>query len=153
MEKRCSASRSCTSAGRLQKPEQVGDGRAVLARSSPDLFVTQVHLAGEALQRLSRFDRVQVLALDVFNQRDFEELLVGIVLDYGGHLAEFGHLRSSEPPLTGNQLESIAFPPQNQWLDDSVRPNGGSQFFQPVVIEDGAGLEGVGVDQIDTYGR
>jgi hypothetical protein len=41
-----------------------------------------VHLANQAIQRLGGFYGVEILALDVFDESDFEEAFVGIILNY-----------------------------------------------------------------------
>ena len=53
---------------KLQQPEGVGDGGAILARTVGDLVVAQVEIPGEALEGMRDLDGVEVLALDVFDQ-------------------------------------------------------------------------------------
>ena len=68
-------SRRCarTSCGQLQQPDVVGDRRAVLADGVGDLLLRQVELVGEPPVGERLFDRVEVLALDVLDERDREQ--------------------------------------------------------------------------------
>ena len=65
-----------TSSGSLQQPHEVRDRRAILADRRGDVFLLQVEFVGEAAVGERLFDRVQVLALDVFDQRHLEQRLL-----------------------------------------------------------------------------
>ena len=62
--------------GQLEQPQEVGDRRAILADGGRDVFLLQVELVGEPAVGERLFDRVQVLALDVFDQRHLEQRLL-----------------------------------------------------------------------------
>ena len=68
-------------AGQAQQPQSVGDGAAVLAGAAGDLLVAEAQILDQALEGLRHFDGGQILTLDVLDQRDFEELLVGKLLN------------------------------------------------------------------------
>ena len=80
----------------------------IVVRSLPvragDLLVAQVHFACAAVQRLRRLHRIQVFALDVLDERDFEDAVVRIILNDGGHFRKTSHFGRTEAPLTCDQL-------------------------------------------------
>ena len=60
--------------GQLQQPQEVGDRAAVLADGRGDLVLRQPELVRQPLIGQRLVDRVQVLALDVLDERQLEQL-------------------------------------------------------------------------------
>jgi hypothetical protein len=56
----------------LEQPNGVGDGRSILANARGDLVVGEVKLGGQALERRRFLDRIEILALQVLDQRPLE---------------------------------------------------------------------------------
>jgi hypothetical protein len=77
-------------------------------------------LTREPVERLSDLYRVQVLALDVLNEGDLHELVVGIVLDDHGNLCETGELGRAPPAFPGDELITRTGEADDQWLDDAM---------------------------------
>ncbi len=73
---------------------------------------------------LGGFDGVEVLALDVLDQRDFQEPVIGDVLDDDRDVREAGEFRGAPAALSRDQLESVTDAADDERLDDSVGPNG-----------------------------
>ena len=70
-------------------------------------FLREVELVGEAPVGERLFDRVQVLALDVLDERHLEQPLLvaaGDVPDDDRHLEEAGVLRGAPAALAGDDL-------------------------------------------------
>ena len=65
--------------------EKIRDGRAFFADAFGEVFLGQFELVLQPLVRLGRFERVQVLALDVLDQRHLEEFALGRFLDERGN--------------------------------------------------------------------
>ena len=63
----------------MQQAHVVGDRRAILADGGRNRFLRHLEFVGQPPVRLRFFDRIQIFALDVFDQRDFEQMLVGDV--------------------------------------------------------------------------
>src|ERR1039458_3444597 len=55
--------------GQAQEPQHVSDGRAILARALCNLFVAEFVVACQALERVGNLNRVEVLALDILDER------------------------------------------------------------------------------------
>jgi len=104
-----------------QEPEEVRDGRSVLASAIANFFVTETEVASEAIKGLGRFDGIQVLALYVFDQRHFEDAVVGIVLNNGGNFGETSKVSGTEAALSSDEFVPFAFVTQNKRLNESVR--------------------------------
>jgi len=66
--------------------------------------VRVIELVGEALQTVGFFERRQILALKVFDEREFERF--GVVRDFfdAGQLAKARGLRSVIAPLAGDDV-------------------------------------------------
>ncbi len=91
------------------------------------------------------FDGIQVLALDVLDQRDFQQLRIRDILDdYDGNFGNLGELGGTPAALARDDLIGLAVPPDDQRLDDSVGANGSRQFFEPVRLKDVRGCIGLG---------
>ena len=103
MERRRSATRSCT-AWEAQQPDQVRDRGAVLAGARRDLLVTQIHFRVEPIEGLGGLHRVQVFALDILDQRDFQDPVVRIILDDGRNFDQSGQFSRPKASLSGDKF-------------------------------------------------
>src|SRR6185437_8779291 len=131
---------------KFQQPEKIGHRRAVLAGAPPDLLMVQVQLANQAIESLGGFDRIQILALNVFNKRDLEEAVVGEILQNSRNDFQTGGFRRAKPPLTGNQLVARSFPANDKWLNDAIGAYRGSKLFDSIRIENGSGLQRIRIN-------
>ncbi len=68
----------------LQQADQVGDGRAIDLDAAGQLFLRALILINVSLERLGFFDRVEVFALDVFDDGQLGHLAVVDVADLTG---------------------------------------------------------------------
>ena len=80
-----------------------------------DVFLLQLELVDEPLIRGRRFHRIEILALDVLDQRHLEQtpLLVrrGDVLDDDRDSCRAGALRGAPAAFAGDDLISLRGPP------------------------------------------
>jgi hypothetical protein len=88
--------------GKLQQSLEVEDSGPIFAGARPDLFCIQVELAAEAVEGRGRFNRVEVFALDVLNEGDFEKPIVRNVSDNDRHLFNACELGSAPAAFAGN---------------------------------------------------
>ena len=91
--------------GEVQEPEGVRDGRALLADALGDFVLGQLEIVDQDPVGLGLLDRVQLLALEVLDERQLEELLVGDVPDDRRDLVDAGALGRPPAALAGDQLE------------------------------------------------
>jgi len=135
--------------GEPKKPQHVRDGCAVLARALCNLLVAEFVVAHQALERVGNLDRVEVLALDILDECDLHEAIIGVILDNDWDLREAGDLGGAPSAFTGDQLVATDGRAHDQGLDDAVLANGLSEFSQAVCLETAARLERVWVDLIN----
>ncbi len=103
-----------------QEPDHVGDGGAIFAGAVRDFFVAEIHFASQTFKRLGRFDGIQILALDVFDKCDFEDPVVGIVLNDGRDIGKSCQLGGSQAPLASDQLKMGTLSADENRLDNPV---------------------------------
>ena len=101
-------------------------------------------VADQPLIRLGFLDRVQILALDIFDQRDLERGGVVEVAHDNRDFMETRALGGAPAALTGNDLIGAAVRADNDGLDHAARGDRGREFVQRGFIETAAGLAGVG---------
>ena len=133
----------------VQQAEQVADRRPVHAEPLGELLLLHVEAVEVVLEPLGLFDRVQVAPLDVLDQGGLEHLLVVEVDDADRDLGQAGPLGGPQPPLAGDQLESVAGRPDDHRLQDAVLADAGGQLGELVVVERFAGLVGVSLNPVD----
>jgi hypothetical protein len=68
-------------ARQAEQPEHVGDGCSVLPGPLRNLLMAQLVFARKSIECLRDLDGIQVLTLDVLNEGDLHEAVIGIVLD------------------------------------------------------------------------
>ena len=129
-----------------QQANHVRDGGSILACPRCDLLVAEVHFRVQPLQRLRGFHRIQVFALDVLDERNFEDPLVRIILDDGRNFDQTSQLGRAQTTLAGDQLVAGAFATNQERLDYPMCFYGVSEFFQPRGIEYRARLQRVRLD-------
>ena len=66
------------------------------------------NLSRYSLEALGLFDRVQVAALDVLDQRRLEDLLIVEGDDVNRHLGQPRGLGRAQPPFAGDELVALA---------------------------------------------
>ena len=122
----------------IHQPQRVGDVAAAASDQLGNLFLGMREFVDQALIALGLFDRGQVLALDVFYQRDFERFLVVEVLDYNRNLGQPGLLRGAPTPFAGDDLVAvgrIAVAPDQNLLQDAVLAHLGHQLPQVLLVK------------------
>jgi hypothetical protein len=99
-----------------------------------------------SVQRLRNFNRVEILALDVFNEGDFENAVLFELLDNAGDLVHAGDLGGSPAALPNDELETISVRLNDDGLDQTIDANRLSELFDSLVAKNLSGLVGARVD-------
>ena len=132
----------------FQQPHAIGDRRAALADFLRDILLPQAEFLGQPREGQRFFDRVQVLALQVLDERELQHLLVGRRADNGRRLQQADLARRAPAALPGDEL-ILAIPlPHDERLDDAVLADGIDQLLQLLAAELRARLERRGDDEI-----
>ena len=117
-------------------------------------FLRMAIFARKPLIRLRLFDRVEVLALDILDQRNFERLRIVEVADDDGHLMQPGPLRRAPAAFTRDDLIIVTVRPDDDRLDQSARGDRGGEFVEQRIVEMATRLIGVrrqGADRQHAY--
>jgi predicted dehydrogenase len=88
----------------VEQAQQVTRGAARSAHGLCGLFMRQAELVGQSFQALCFFERVEVLALDVLDQRHRRRGFVRHVLDEHRHLVQPGQFRGAHAALARDDL-------------------------------------------------
>ena len=132
----------------LQQANQVGDGRAIDLHAGGQLFLRALVLIDVPLERLGLFDRVEVLALDVFDDGQLGHLAVVDFADLHRHLPPVGGLGGAEPALAGDQFVAFADAAHDQRLQDAVGANAVGQIGDLGFVERLAWLVRIARDRV-----
>jgi hypothetical protein len=88
-----------------QQSQRVGDMAAALADCLGDLSLAVPELLHQAAVGLRLLERGQILALQILDERDLQDLGIAKRPDDDRHFVQSGALRRAPPPLAGDQLE------------------------------------------------
>ena len=103
----------------------------------------------QAFIGMSGFDRVEVFALDILDQRQFQQQRIGDFLDHHRDFIQTRQFGGSPAAFPGNQLKLALMTPNNQRLNDPVGPNGSREFLQPLGLKNHPRLHRIRMDRID----
>ena len=136
----------------IEQTERVGDVRAALADGFGNFFLCQIVGFCHRVQAFGFFNRIEVLALHVLDDREEHILPVGQFPDDAGHLFQTGRSGRSVAALPCDDLVPLAGRPDDDRLDDAVLFDRGGHVVQFLFIECLAGLCGVRFDLVDPDG-
>lgn len=88
----------------LQQTQTVADGGACLADAEGDVVLRHVEFSRQAAVGAGLFHRVEVLALDILDDRQLQGLAVVDVAHHHRDGGQAGQLGGAETPLAGDQL-------------------------------------------------
>src|SRR6185369_7579318 len=88
--------------GQSQQPERVCYRRTTFAHTSRDLLLAEMEFVCQPLVGTRFLDGIQVLALQVFDQRELERLAIVCVAHDDRDATEPGTLRGAEASLAGD---------------------------------------------------
>jgi hypothetical protein len=94
-------------------------------------------------------DRIQVLALQVFYQRELQSFMIARVPYYHRNVTQPGLHSGAPAALAGDQLEPVVFGTDHQRLNNSLVANRTGEFGDFRLVERPARLEGARRDALD----
>ena len=97
----------CTGCGQVHQAQQVRDRAARAADRGGRLLVGEVEFGDQARDALRFFQRIQVFALDVLDQRHRGGGLVVDLAHQHRDLVQPGQLRGAEAPFAGDDLVAL----------------------------------------------
>ena len=132
--------------GQLQPASHI---RGRLACSRCDLLngVFRLFQVQQSAEAVGFLHRVNVAALEVFNQLRLQRFGVGEVLDTNGDSGGFGHLRGAVTPRSEDDLKALfAHRPHKQGRKNALGADALGQFLQGIILE-GAARVGLGFSE------
>ena len=87
-----------------EKSRDVGDRRAILADGVGDLLLREMEFVRESAVGVRFLHRVEIFALEVFDERGGEQPIVRDVADDDRHLEKAGALRRAPAAFAGDDL-------------------------------------------------
>src|SRR5699024_6880885 len=88
----------------------------------------------QALQRRGLFQRVEILALDVFDQSNRHGGFIGDRTDHGRHSLQADDTRRTPAPFTGDDFVTLIAGAHYQRLYNALRANGLRQRLQRLFV-------------------
>ena len=119
----------------LQQPQQVRDMTARLVDDLGEHLLRMPIFARQPLIGLRFFDRVEILALDVLDQRDLERLGIVEVANDDRHLVQPRALRRPPAPLARDDLIVMPMRPHHDRLDQPTRRDRRRQLVEHRLVE------------------
>src|SRR5262245_58780004 len=107
----------------IKEPQRVGHRRPATPDLERNIFLSHSKFASQSRVALGFFDWVEIGALQVFDQRKFEDLQIVCSSDDSRHRGKTELLRSAPPTLACDQFKSRAGLANNERLNNSVLPN------------------------------
>ena len=137
---------------RGRKPEQAKEicyGGAIFPSALRHLLLGHMEIAAQPIISASLFHRVQVGALEIFDNRHLHRLFVTYLAKNRGY-GFLTRLDGSTPAaFAGNQLEAaIGLRTHDDGLNHPVGDNGASQLVELLLVHLHARLIGIGIDLI-----
>ena len=130
-----------------QQPQRVRNGRAGFAHAGGSLLLRHFIGAHQLLIAEGFFNRVEIRALQIFNQRQLHRLFVVGLNDHDRHIGKPGQpCRTPAAFARDDLIEPGRQPAYRQRLDNAVHPNGIRQGIQLFRVEGFARLKRIRFD-------
>lgn len=127
---------------KFQQAEKIGDGRALFADAFGHLFLCELTFLNQAPVRDPDFNGVQMLALQVLDQSEFQHLLVRLHTDNVCRDACKPRLAcGTDASLSGDKLIPTGHPAHRNRLDNTLFLDGSLQLVKRTGIEVGPRLK------------
>src|SRR6266498_3279561 len=133
--------------GDVQQRHRLGDGDARFSYRVGDLLLRVAVTVGETRVALRFFEGMQVLSVEVLDQGDLDDLVLGNVELDAGHFGQSGLHRGSETSLTSDDaVAPVPDGPDQEGLEHSLGFDRPGEISQ--VADVSARLIGIGLDLV-----
>ena len=130
-----------------QQPQPVGHGAGALAQPPGEGFLRHRELAQDALVGFRLLKRVELFALQIFNQRDERRFRVGRVQNHRVGKFRAQKLQRAQPSFARDQFVfARSRAPHHQRREQTILLDGLRQFRNPIVGKRAARLARIGPD-------
>ena len=130
----------------FQQPQRIGHDRAALADFRGDVLLRELELLRQLRIAVRLLDGVQVFALEIFDERQFQHrAVIGLAGD-DGNFRQIQKLRRAPAAFAGDQFKKTAAFAHDERLDDALFADRIREFLQRLVGKILARLERAGPD-------
>ena len=150
-ESRPSRIKVCTVAGSFSRRMALATTARLLPTLSGDFLLRELELFGQLRVAVRFLDGVQVFALQIFDQREFQHRAVVGLADDDRDFRQLEELRRAPAAFAGDQFKKSAALAHDERLDDALFADGIGQFPQGLVGKFLARLERGGADAIQRH--
>ena len=128
----------------IEQTHRIGDRGTVLAHALRDVFLAHLEVLGKSRVGGGFFNGVEVLALEILNERHLEHITITGLTDYDRNFSEPQFPSSTESTLTGDQFQGAFHLTDDQRLNDAMLTNRIDQLGQLLSQELCSRLQGAG---------
>ena len=132
----------------FEKTHGVGHGRAALADSLADLFLSEAEFFREAGVRGGLLDRIEALALEILDEGKLQDFLITGIADDDRGRGQADLKGGAKTSLAGNEFVLSGDKADNQRLDDATLTDRVDKLAEFLLAEFRTWLEGAGNDPI-----
>ena len=136
----------------LEQAQGVRHDSAALSDFDGDIFLTELKGAHQFGVALCFFEWVEVLALEILDECQFQHGAVVSFAEDDGDFLQTSEMRGPPTTFTGDQLEAVAAFADDEGLDDALFLDGIGQFLKSDRSEFFARLERAGANQLWVVG-
>ena len=133
----------------VEQAHRIGDTGAGFADAGGDLVLLEGKLAGEAHVSGGFFHRVEILALEVLDERHFEHVAIRRLTLDDGHGGEPEFFRCAPAAFAGDEFELAVHLADDERLDDAVLADRIDKVIERRLDEGMARLQRAGDDVVD----
>ena len=116
--------------GEFEEAEGIGDDGAAFADACGGFLLGQLELIDQLGKPLGFFDRVEVFALQVFDESQFERSAVIRLADEDGDLGEAGEASGAPAAFAGDQFVAVIGGADDQGLHDALGADGVGEVLE-----------------------
>jgi len=135
----------------FQQPQRIGDHGAAFADLAGNLLLGELELFGELRVAVRLLNGIEVFALQIFDEGQFEHGAVIGLADNDGRLGQLQQLRGAPAAFAGDQFKITIALAHDERLDDALFADGIGQFAQRLGGEILARLERAGPDAVEGH--
>jgi hypothetical protein len=126
-----------------KQPHQIGDMAARLVNNPGQRFLAMPVILDKPLISLRFFNGIEILALDILHQRDFQRRRIGEVADDHRHFVQLRTLGCPPAPLAGDDLVAGTGRTDDNGLDQPTCGDRLGKLFERRIVEMAARLAGM----------
>ena len=115
---------------KLHESHRIGNGCPTLADATGDIFLGEAEFLGKAAIGGGFLDRIEPFALEILDESQLQDFLIGGLADNDGSLVKAYFQRGAEAAFTGYEFVFSCGKADDQRLDDSPFTDGFNKFVK-----------------------